>query len=239
MVARFTADKPGQISFTCTMDRPEYYRTYSENDQLIMSGTLIDGKGGEGMQYMVRLKALNKNGQLYYMNEKLIIENADEVTLFLTASTNYKMNYPIFKGLDYKTISNQSIEKASGKTFRKLRDAHVKEYQQYFNRLRLNLTHEDIIPIPTNERIKRFKKNQTDLHLIELIFQFRRYLLISSSRPGTMPANLQGIWAHKINTAWNSDYHTDVNVQMNYWPSEVTNLSEMHLPLFDLIESLV
>ena len=83
------------------------------------------------------------------------------------------------------------------------------------------------------------RKGVVDNHLYELMFQYGRYLLISSSRPGTMPANLQGIWANKIQTPWNGDYHTDVNVEMNYWPSEVTNLSEMHLPLFDLIESLV
>ena len=93
--------------------------------------------------------------------------------------------------------------------------------------------------IPTDKRVKNFKSHKSDPHLIELMFQYGRYLLISSSRPGTLPANLQGIWANKIQSPWNGDYHTDVNVEMNYWPAEVTNLSEMQLPLFDLITSLV
>jgi alpha-L-fucosidase 2 len=239
MVARFSADKPGQISFTCTLTRPERFTTYSENDQLIMSGALFDGKGGDGLQYMARLKAVNKNGKIRFDNDKLIVENADEVTLFLSASTDYVLKYPVYKGRDYKTITNQNIEKASAKTFKELEEAHKNEYRNYFQRVSLNLASEKADTIATDERIVRFKQTGSDLHLTELIFQYGRYLLISSSRPGTLPANLQGIWANKIQTPWNGDYHTDVNIEMNYWPAEVTNLSEIHLPLFDLIESFV
>jgi len=239
MVARFTADKPGQISFTCTLTRPERYTTYSENDQLIMSGALFDGKGGDGLQYMARLKAVNKNGKIRFEDNKMIVENADEVTLFLSASTDYVLDYPVYKGRDYKNITQQNIEKAVGKTFEELKEAHKNEYRNYFQRVSLNLATEKTDTIATDERIVRFKETGSDLHLTELIFQYGRYLLISSSRPGTLPANLQGIWANKIQTPWNGDYHTDVNIEMNYWPTEVTNLSEIHLPLVDLIESFV
>ncbi len=239
MVARFTADKPGQISFTCNMNRPERYKTYTEGDQLVMSGSLSDGKGGNGLQYMARLTTVNKNGTVSYSDSLLKVENADEVILLLSASTDYVLNYPEYKGRDYKKITSQNIEKASEKTFDKLFDAHKKDYQKYFNRVSLDLTPQKIVEVPTDERLKNFKQTKSDPHLTELLFQYGRYLLISSSRPGTLPANLQGIWANKIQTPWNGDYHTDVNIEMNYWPADVTNLSEMHLPLFDLIESLV
>ncbi len=239
MIARFTADQAKQISFTCTMTRPERYQSYSESEQLIMEGTLSDGKGGDGLKYMVRLKAVNKNGDVSYQDDQLIVENADEVTLFLSASTDHVLEYPHYKGRDYKAITMQNIESAKNRTFSELRDAHTTDYQKYFQRVRLELTPNEILSIPTDEQIKEFQKKPDDPHLVELMFQYGRYLLIASSRPGPLPANLQGIWANKIQTPWNGDYHTDVNVEMNYWPAEVTNLSEMHLPLFDLIESLV
>jgi alpha-L-fucosidase 2 len=239
MVAKFTADKPGQISFTCSMNRPEAYKSFSENNQLIMSGALSDGKGGEGLQYMTRLKAVNKNGKVIYGDSILTVENADEVILYLSASTDYVLDYPDFKGREYEKITNKNITKAVSKPYSELLDTHKNEYQKYFKRVSFDITPDPIVEIPTDERLKSFKQTSIDPHLSELIFQYGRYLLISSSRPGTLPANLQGIWANKIQTPWNGDYHTDVNIEMNYWLAEVTNLSEMHMPMFDLIESLV
>lgn len=238
MVARFTASKPGQVSFTCSMTRPERFKTYQENNQLVMSGSLSDGKGGNGLQYMARLMAVNKNGTISYSDSTLKIENADEVTILLSASTDYKLSYPDYKGRDFKKVTSENLRTAAGKSFEQLFDAHRKEYQQYYKRVSLDITPEELKAVSTDERVKAFVQTKSDPHLVELIFQYGRYLLISSSRPGTLPANLQGIWANKIQTPWNGDYHTDVNVEMNYWPAEVTNLSEMHLPLFDLIESL-
>ncbi|MBK6284733.1 MAG: glycoside hydrolase family 95 protein [Draconibacterium sp.] len=239
MVAHFTADKSGQISFSCSMTRPERFQTYSENNQLVMSGTLSDGKGGAGLQYMARLMAINKSGTVSCNDSVLTIENADEVTLLLSASTDYVLKYPEYKGRDYKKLTTENLRKASSKNYKELLNVHKKEYQQLFSRVKLDITPNEIMPVPTDERVQNFKQSKSDPHLVELMFQYGRYLLISSSRPGTLPANLQGIWANKIQTPWNGDYHTDVNVEMNYWPAEVTNLSEMHLPLFDLIESLV
>ena len=238
MVARFTADKPGQISFTCSMDRPERFRTWSENNQLNMSGALSNGKGGDGLQYMARLRAVNKNGTVSYNDSNLVVLNADEVTLFLTASTDYVLRYPYYKGRDYKTLTSQNLENATAKAYDELFDAHIKEYQSYFQRVSLDLTPNDIVEVPTDERLENFIRTKSDPHLAELLFQYGRYLLISSSRPGTLPANLQGIWANKIQTPWNGDYHIDVNLEMNYWHAEVTNLAEIHLPLFDLVESI-
>lgn len=238
MVMRLSADKKQQLSFTCRMNRPERYSTYAEKEQLVMAGSLADGKGGDGLKYMARLKAVPVNGSVIYSDSTLTVKNADEVLLFLTASTDYKLEYPTYKGRDFRGITETSLNNVINKSYNQLYDAHVKEYISYFQRATLQLTN---IPdtIPTDMKVMSAQKGMIDPHLYEQIFQYGRYLLISSSRPGTMPANLQGIWANKLQTAWNGDYHTDVNIEMNYWPAEVTNLSEMHLPMFDLITSLV
>ncbi|MCY1719328.1 glycoside hydrolase family 95 protein [Prolixibacteraceae bacterium Z1-6] len=239
MVARFTADKPGQISFTCSMNRPERSETFTQNNQLVMKGALSSGKGGNGLEYVARLKAVNKNGKVSCEGAELVVEKADEVILYLSASTDYQLKYPEYKGRDYETITNNNIEQATQKSYNDLFAAHQKEYQGYFKRVSLDIAPGEITTVPTDERVRNFKQTLTDPHLAELLFQYGRYLLISSSRPGTLPANLQGIWANKIQTPWNGDYHTDVNVEMNYWLAEVTNLPEIHLPLFELTESLV
>lgn len=239
MVARFTADQPGAISFTSTMTRPEKYRTIVKNNQMVMFGALPDGKGGTGLEYMARLKAEVKNGKIRYEDSHLTVEDADEVILYLSASTNYLLDYPNYKGRDYKKITHQNIEKAVNKEYLNLLSAHKKDYQQYFRRVKFDITPKTIEPVSTSKRLKNYKVTKDDPHLEELIFQYGRYLLISSSRPGTLPANLQGIWTNKTQSPWNGDYHTDINIQMNYWPAEITNLPEMHLPLFDLVESLV
>jgi alpha-L-fucosidase 2 len=239
MALRFTADKPGQISFTCTMNRPECYRTYAENDRLVMSGALSDGKGGKGLEYAVHLKAAHKNGTVRYEDSLLIVENADEATLLLSASTDYALSYPAYKGRDYKTLVTESAGKAAQEKYDDLFARHKDEYRSYFKRVGFDITPDEVAPLPTDTRIARFRETLSDNRLVELFFQYGRYLLIASSRPGALPANLQGIWTNKLQTPWNGDYHTDINVQMNYWPAETTNLPEMHLPLFALIRSIV
>jgi alpha-L-fucosidase 2 len=239
MITRFTADKPGQISFALTMTRPERYRVVTENEQLIMSGSLKNGKGGDGLQYMARLKAMNKGGKVICHDSVMTVQNADEVMLLLSASTDYRLKYPDYRGRDFKKITNDNILRASAKSYKQLFNEHKKDYQQYFNRVVLHIAPTIADGIPTDQRVEKFRETKSDLHLVELMFQYGRYLLISSSRPGSLPANLQGLWANKIQTPWNGDYHTDVNVEMNYWPAEVTNLPEMHIPYFDLLSSLV
>lgn len=238
MVIRFTADKPGSISFKTTLTRPEKYKTTTDGQQLIMKGVLSDGKDGEGLEYMTRLKAINKKGTLNYSGSELIIENADEVTLLLTASTDYVLDYPVYKGRAYKKITQTNLQKAAKMPYKSLLKRHKDEYQKYFKRVDFKISPNVPDATPTDVRLAAFKSGNSDPKLVELLFQYGRYLLISSSRPGSLPANLQGIWANKIQTPWNGDYHTDINVQMNYWLAESTNLPEMHLPLFDLTRSL-
>lgn len=238
MVVRMSADVRNKLSFTCRMSRPEHFRTYTDAGQLVMTGALSDGKGGEGLRYMARLKAVARGGEVSCSDSVLTVRAADEVMLLLSASTDYRLFYPDYKGRDYVRQTLFSLQNAEQKSYGQLYAAHKKEYAAYFDRAHFLLS-ESVDTVPTDVRVENARQGNPDSRLYELMFQFGRYLLISSSRPGTMPANLQGIWANKIQTPWNGDYHTDVNIEMNYWPAEVTNLSEMHLPMFDLIASLV
>ena len=141
---------------------------------------------------------------------------------------------------DPVSVSLADLDKASGKTFAAMVKAHTLDYQRYFNRVSLRLGADNVGQsfLTTPQRLKAFGDGSKDPGLSALYFQYGRYLLISSSRPGGLPANLQGIWAEEVQTPWNADWHLNVNVQMNYWPAEVTNLSDLHQPLFALIESL-
>ena len=239
IVMRITSDRRGAVSFSSTISRQERFKTLSAKDHLIMSGVLDNGKGGSGMAYAVRLKAVAQGGKVIVGDAKLTVRNADQVTLVLTAATDYKQEFPDYKGVDPQITTIDQMSKASSKSFDELLKRHVSDYSALFGKVALNLSGNEPDTIPTDSRMKNQKYRPDDLRLQELYFQFGRYLLISSSRAGSLPANLQGIWSNKIQTPWNGDYHTDINVQMNYWPADVTNLAECHPPLTDLIESLV
>jgi len=239
LVVHLTADKKGALSFKSFLTRPERYETHAEKDHLLMTGTMDNGKGGQGLRYAVRLKAVATGGNVTCSDNIMQVQHADEVALILTASTNYKLEYPNDKGADPLATSMKKLKKASSRPFATLWKRHVADYSRLFGKVSLKLCDSDTDTIPTDIRLKNQKDHPDDLRLQEVYFQYGRYLLISSSREGSLPANLQGIWANKIQTPWNCDYHTDINVQMNYWPADVTNLSECRGPLTDLIEFLV
>lgn len=239
MVSHFTADKPGKISFKCSLTRPEHFKTYTQDQQLIMEGALIDGKGGKNLEYMVRVKIINKGGSVIYGKNEIEVKNANEVVILVSGSTSYLNDYPHFKGRDFVNLTSKNINAAQYQSYEELLAAHKKDYQKYFNRVSFNLDDKNFQDMPTDVRLERFKKTPVDPYLVKLIFQYGRYLLISSSRENTLAGNLQGIWANKIQTPWNGDYHPDINLQMYYWPAEVANLSEMHQPYFDYLASLV
>jgi len=229
LVVRLTCDKPGRISFTATLGREECAEVRAAPpDGVVMSGQLFNGKG---MKYIARLRALNQGGRVATTADTVRVESADAVTLVVAAATDYR-------GKRYVEVSDEQIQAAAKRDYGALRRAHVADYQKYFRRVQIDLGRSDAAGLPTDERLEAMKQGGDDPGLIALYFQYGRYLLICSSRPGDLPANLQGIWADKIQTAWNCDYHNNINVQMNYWPAEVTNLAECHLPLFDLIDSL-
>ena len=239
LVMHIKSDKKGAISFTGKLTRPERFKTTAENDNLLMKGTLSNGKGGDGMKYAARLKVMNDGGDVAYSDTVVIVRNANAVTLLLTTSTDYKLEYPDYKGYDPGNTTMSLLAAASVKDYDALRRDHQVDYSKIFGKVSLDLKHSDPDTVPTDRRLINQKDNPDDLLLQQTYFQFGRYLLISSSREGSLPANLQGIWANKIQTPWNCDYHTDINIQMNYWPVDVANLSECQSPLTDFILSIV
>lgn len=245
LVIRLVADKQGKISFTASMDRPERFTTIARDGELQMTGTMDNGAGGNGMNWIARLKAVNRGGSVEFLDNRMIVRDADAVTLFLSAATSYLPKPPAYSGNDFEKVTAANIGWASKRSYRELRQRHIVDFQSLMGRVQFDITPENgtnsqtVSELPTDERLGAYHETGHDNRLVELYFQYGRYLLVSSSRPGSLPANLQGIWANKIQTPWNCDYHTDINVQMNYWPVEVTNLAECQQPLTELIESLV
>lgn len=245
MVFRFTADKPGSISFSAGMDRLENFTTAADGNPggLVLSGNTKSGQADvEGLKFVARLRATNKGGSVSIKDNQVVVDSADEVILFVAAATNYQ-GFAGRNTADPLAATQNDITKAIAKPYDTLKSDHIKEYRGFFDRCSLTLgdgkeESTKNAALPTNERVAALAKGEADPALASLYFNFGRYLLIGSSRPGTMPANLQGIWAEGIQTPWNCDYHLDINVQMNYWPAEVTGLGDCHTPLFKLIESL-
>ena len=240
MVLRLTADQPGQISFDMRLDRPERFETTGDGGNgLLMTGQLDNGTDGKGVRYAARIRALNKGGQISVNGNILRVNNANEVVLLIAAGTDY-VGFAGPQTKDPFAATLNDLNLAAKKSFASLRKAHIADYQKYFNRVSLHLdpANANVAMEPTPTRIQWAQDQGGDPNLAALYFNFGRYLLISSSRPGGLPPNLQGIWAEEIHTPWTGDWHLDVNVEMNYWPAEVCNLSDLTGPLFALIASL-
>lgn len=228
-VVHLSCDKPGKINFKAKISRPERASIHQEStNKLVMEGQLYPENG---MKFMAKLQVNAQNGLTKIENNVLTVENANSAVLLLAAGTDFKGELP-------ETFIDKQIEGASKETISKIRQDHICDYQTYFQRVALNLDGPNLEGLPTNKRLQAVQKGAVDPKLLAQYFQFGRYLLISSSRPGCLPANLQGKWAHLIQTPWNCDYHTNINLQMNYWPAEVTNLADCHEPLLDFIANL-
>ncbi|MDR3458039.1 MAG: glycoside hydrolase family 95 protein [Verrucomicrobiae bacterium] len=239
IVMRLMADKPGRLDFEAMLDRPERFQTEAVgNNELLMTGAMTNGAGGEGVKYAARLRVLNTGGKVSAAAGKIFVSGADEVVLFVSAATDYE-RFAKMSCRDVAAAARKDLAAAVKKDFAQLLAAHTADYQTYFNRVKLELaaTNSDISAKSTPERIAA-KDLANDPSLAVLYFNFGRYLLISSSRPGGMPANLQGLWADTVSPPWGADYHLNVNIQMIYWPAEVCNLTELNEPLFAYIESL-
>jgi len=235
VVMHLTADKPGQIGFRTTFATShEKSSMRVENGRLILAGSLADN----GMAFEAQLAVRAKGGKVTQSGNGIEVTGADEVELILNAATDYKNPvYAMHTGEKPEIVCARGMDAALKKSSDTLRKAHVADYKALFSRCTLDLKGEDLSAMPTDERMTRAMQSR-DLDLEALIFQYGRYLLISSSRPGSMPANLQGVWNNTNSPPWTGDWHTDINVEMNYWPAEVTGLSECHLPLFDLMRTL-
>ncbi len=230
IVIKLSTDQPESINFTFWMNRPgEAETTSAANNKLKMTGFAEDDGRGTHFASIVDINA--RGGEVIAGDTSLQVKNADEVLIYISARTD-------FWGDDEEILAVEDIEKAKQKTFNDLREAHIKDYQNLFNRVDLALNEEDTLNLPTDKRLERISNGEKDPHLTELYFQFGRYLLISSSRPGGLPANLQGIWAESLYPPWKADYHININLQMNYWPSLVTNLAECQEPFFEFTKGL-
>ena len=232
IVVRLSSDKPGQITFDAALSRPEDFAVETvAPDRIVMEGRATMQGEHEGVTYEAQLKIIPEGGKLTATHSGLRLENADAATLLIVAATDYRGDNP-------SVLCDRQLASAAKKDYLKLRRAHVAEHRRLFRRVALDLGQSDVSNKPTDERLAAMKDGADDPDLCALYFQFGRYLLISSSRPGCMPANLQGLWNHHIKAPWNCDYHININIQMNYWPAEVCNLSECHEPFFDLVDNL-
>ncbi|WP_207425668.1 glycoside hydrolase N-terminal domain-containing protein [Pedobacter sp. SYSU D00535] len=237
LVVRLTADKASSISFNLGVNTP--YKKYSVETQggkLLLSGntTSLDNKVGK-VRYQVQVLPRAEGGRVVASDSSIRISNANAVTLYISIATNY---------INYKDLSGNEAKRAAGnlaaavkKNYNAIRTGHIAAYKRYFDRVQLDLGSTDAIRKPTDQRIAAFAKSD-DPALTALYFQFGRYLLISSSLPGSQPANLQGKWNDKLSPPWDSKYTININTEMNYWPAEVTALPEMHQPLFEMIREL-
>src|SRR4030042_1051476 len=229
LVVRLNVERSNDISFTVKLSRPGNKAKIetSGNDMTMSEHT----GNGIGVKTVTRLKVVPEGGSMISGGDSIRIEKANSVVLLLTAATDYRGGEP-------GQLTAKQMESASAKTYDELKESHIADYQQYFKRVDLRLGSTDAVYFPTDARIDAMKNGYVDLQLIELYFQFGRYLLITSSPPGCLPANLQGIWADDLTPPWSADYHININIQMNYWPEEVPNLSELHLPFLEFINDL-
>lgn len=237
IVMHLTASKPNSISFTALYSTPEPKATTgAASNQLMITGTTIDHEGVEGK---IRFKGIAKfklnGGNITSGDTSIIIKDANEVTIYISIATNFNNYHDI--GGDENARAISYLNKAYAKPFQQILPEHIAAYKKYFSRVKLDLGETNAAKLPTDERLKNFNSTN-DPQLVTLYFQYGRYLLISSSQPGGQPAGLQGMWSHELFPPWDSKYTVNINTEMNYWPAEKTNLSEMTAPLIEMIKDL-
>ncbi|RVU02838.1 glycoside hydrolase family 95 protein [Mucilaginibacter limnophilus] len=232
-VIRITADKPGMLNCKLTINRPERYDTKTQNGELVMSGQLDNGIDGKGMRYLARVKAVIKGGSQEATDKAIKTSKANEILIYISAGTD-------FKDQNFESKLAKNLSAAVNKSYDVQKQQHIRLFQKLFSRVSVDLGEGENSKLTTDKRLNLYYNNpQADKSLPALFYQYGRYLSISSTRVGLLPPNLQGLWANQINTPWNGDYHLDVNIQMNQWPVEVSNLSELNLPIAELVRGMV
>lgn len=244
IVVRLSANKKGALNFTLGLSHPDQMPSQTDaiKGTVLMQGKSIDHEGIKGQVQLANLvKVIQHNGKLEAAGSTLKISNASDVVLLISMATNF-VNYhdisadALARAQEYLATAEKKFI-ANKNSFNERELAHSEFYRNYFERVSLDLGSNEAAQKPTDQRIRDFAKQQ-DPQLVSLYFQFGRYLLISSSQPGSQPANLQGIWNPHQKPAWDSKYTININAEMNYWPAEMTNLSELHEPLINLIRDL-
>ncbi|NWJ52641.1 MAG: glycoside hydrolase family 95 protein [Bacteroidetes bacterium] len=238
IVVRLTADKPNSITFTAsqTSQHNPSNVTVNGTDQIVLAGTTNTHETVPGMIKFQSVAVIkNEGGIRSTIDNTISVSKANAVTIFITIATNY-VNYNDISANEAKRTSD-FLKVPLQIPYSRLLSSHIAAYQKYFNRVKLNLGATDVVNKSTDIRLRDFKQSY-DPQFAALYFQFGRYLLISSSQPGGQPANLQGIWNGNMNPSWDSKYTININTEMNYWPAEVTNLTEMHEPLIEMINDI-
>lgn len=254
MVLRFTADKPGAHTGQVVLTDAHEGKIVAQGNRITSSGSLegytYTGGSNRGktvvhydvvLQYEAQVLVLNEGGELQASEGKIAFKDCDSLTVLLAAGTDYvNQREKRWKGEHPHQRITAQLAAASSKSFDELRAEHVQDYQSLFHRCTVDVgsTPESVRDLPTNERLAAYKQGEKDPDLEELVFQYARHMMISCSRPGTLPANLQGMWNRSNRPPWRSDYHTDVNIQMNYWFVDAANLSECFEPLADWFYSI-
>ena len=234
IVVRIESGTAGQLAFDIAITREQ-----DATVEAIAANILrLDGQcGNDGMHFSVYLQVQIEGGKVQSENDQLAVRDANRVTLLLAAATSY-INQNDASGSPH-ALCEGHLTDIDAKSYRTVRANHIADHQDLFQRVHLDLGTTDAANLPTDERLEAVKAGASDPELVALYFQYGRYLMMGSSRPGCLPANLQGIWNEHMNAPWNSDFHTNINLQMNYWVPEICNLAECHIPLFDYMETLV
>ncbi len=243
IVVRLTADQPNSVRCAIRMERSQDSRLNESAEEqgvnvppLILRGQIASPKDDQGNPIGVRFEvqaAVDADGfEITNRMGAVHVAGVDALTIRIVAATDYRGDAP-------SELCDAYLKHARAKSYDELRAAHIADHQSLFRRVVVHLGDDAYADLPTDARLAQIAEGVNDPHLVELYFQFGRYLLMGSSRPGCLPANLQGLWNEHMDAPWNSDYHTNINLQMNYWPAEVTNLAECHVPLFDYMDSLV
>ena len=259
IVVRITSSKPGSIDLGISMDRPgrveeelprpkrrncsghtAYNQAFvTDNSDLVMVGWPDNGKGKKWLKYVARARVQASGGSISHRGTSIRVEGADTVIIYIAGATNYQERMNQFLGkedselIDPEMVCEKQLDKVVAKNYENVRDNHIADHQELFRRVSIDLskTDEEKTSLPTDVRLKQYKKDNNDPELEALFFQLGRYLMISSSRPGGLPINLQGLWCQDLDAPWQADYHLDANLQMNYWAADITNLSECFEPL--------
>ena len=255
MAIRLSASEKQKISFDALLSSklryevkvlaPDHLKlvgkapSYVANREFETEQVVYDDLDGRGMNFEIDLKLISKGGEFTSGENSIGVKNADEVIIILTEATSFNGfdKSPSREGKDPAVLSAEKLELVSAKNWDELLASHQADYKNLFDRVELNLG-EQKMDLPTDERMLKFNAGNPDNGLIALYFQYGRYLMIASSRPGTPPSNLQGIWNQHVQPPWGSNYTININTEMNYWPAEITNLSECHTPLFDFMDEL-
>jgi alpha-L-fucosidase 2 len=238
IIVRISADKPGSIAFSASMDRPSSKVDIAPRgkDELVLSGITADfEKVKGGVKFETITKIITNGGNVSATDTALIVTSADVATIYVSIGTSFNNYNDISGNADERATA--FLQKAVKKNYDQALADHITDFQKYFNTVKLDLGVTDAVKNPTDVRLGQFAKGN-DPQLVTLYFQFGRYLLISSSRPGGQPANLQGIWNYQLTPSWDSKYTVNINTEMNYWPSEITNLTDMNEPLIQMVREL-